>query len=69
MEELKKDVKIKLIDEQIALAQLRANIMQGKVDAGLANKEGARPYESLIADEIAKKNALISLRNDVEENG
>jgi hypothetical protein len=65
--ELDKQTKLKLIDETISLAQTRIDVMQAKVDLGEQNKEGAPSYESLVAQEMLKKTALIEFRNSVEQ--
>ena len=65
--ELDKQTKLKLIDETISLAQTRIDLMQAKVDLGEQNKEGAPSYESLVAQEMLKKIALIEFRNSVEQ--
>jgi len=65
--ELDKQTKLKLIDETISLAQTRIDLMQAKVDLGEQNKEGASSYESLVAQEMLKKTALIEFRNSVEQ--
>lgn len=65
--ELDKQTKLKLIDETISLAQTRIDLMQEKVDLGEQNKEGASSYESLVAQEMLKKTALIEFRNSVEQ--
>lgn len=65
--EIDKQTKLKLIDETISLAQTRIDLMQAKVDLGEQNKEGAPSYESLVAQEMLKKNALIEFRNSVEQ--
>lgn len=41
--------------------------MQAKADLGESNKEGAPSYETLIAQEALKKNALVEFRNSVEQ--
>jgi len=65
--ELDKQTKLKLIDETISLAQTRIDLMQAKVDQGEQNKEGLPSYESLVAQEMQKKTALIEFRNSVEQ--
>ena len=67
MEELDKQIKLQLIDERISLSQRRIDLMQAKVDLGESNKEGAPSYETLIAQEALKKNALVEFRNSVEQ--
>jgi len=63
MQELDKQIKLQLIDERISLSKTRIDLMQEKVDSGELNKEGLPSYESLIAQEIIKKNALVEFRN------
>jgi hypothetical protein len=65
--ELDKQIKLDLINEKISLSQTRIDLMQAKVDLGEQNKEGAPSYESLVAQEIQKKTALIEFRNSVEQ--
>lgn len=65
MQELDKQIKLQLIDERILLSQTRIDLMQGKVDSGELNKEGLPSYETLIAQETLKKNALVEFRNNV----
>lgn len=63
MQELDKQIKLQLIDERISLSKTRIDLMQEKVDSGELNKEGLPSYESLITQEIIKKNALVEFRN------
>jgi hypothetical protein len=63
--ELTTKIKQDLLDEKIVSADLRISVLQSKIDSGEENKEGLPSYAYMLSQETLKKNALITLKENL----
>ena len=67
MIDLDNSIKISMIDEKIRVLDSAIASLQKNVDEGHLPKEGSPSFENKLSERISQRNALLQLKQSVEE--
>jgi len=64
---MNKEIKVSLIEARLQSLDMSSALIQENIELGATPKEGGPTFEQMLSDNFSKKQALLSLKKEIQD--
>ena len=62
-----KEIRVSIIESKVQHLDMASALIQENIELGISPKEGGPSFEQMLSDNLAKKQALLELKKEIQD--